>query len=192
MMIYQFNECIAIGPTSKMHAAQQSIKRRRSVSHTENNAMWIARHEDSPASLRRDARTQVREPNPALAAASAPLRSATSLAAMSQCCPASATVAVTSAPTFASAAVAASESRGISARKARRGPHRHLVTVVTLGKASRAGLSQTDEPSPLYTSVHRHRRPRPSAAAAPPPGCWCHTKDVCVPRPCNGCRRLAA
>ena len=134
-----------------------------------------------------------REPTPALAAASAPLTSATPLAAMSQCCPASATVTVTSAPTFPSAAaVAASVSRGTSARKARRGPHRHLVTMATVGTASRARLSQTDEPSHLYTSVHRHRRPRPSAAASPPPGCWCHTKDVCVPRPCNVCRRLAA
>ena len=101
-----------------------------------------------------------REPTPALAAASAPLRSATSLATTSQGCPASATVAVTGAPSFASAAVAVSVSRGISAREARRGPHRHLVTGATLGKASRAGLSQTDEPSHLSTFVHRHRRRR--------------------------------
>ena len=101
-----------------------------------------------------------REPTRALAAASAPLRSATSLATTSQGCPASATVAVTGAPSFASAAVAVSVSRGISAREARRGPHRHLVTGATLGKASRAGLSQTDEPSHLSTFVHRRRRRR--------------------------------
>ena len=102
-----------------------------------------------------------REPTPALAAASAPLTSATPLAAMSQCCPASATVTVTSAPTFPSAAaVAASVSRGTSARKARRGPHRHLVTMATVGTASRARLSQTDEPSHLSTIVHRRHHHR--------------------------------
>ena len=96
-----------------------------------------------------------REPTPALAAASAPLRSATPLTATSQCFPASATVTVTSAPAFASAAVAASVSRG-----SRRGPHRHLVTMATVGKALRARLSQTDERSHLSTFVHRRRHRR--------------------------------
>ena len=137
-----------------------------------------------------------REPTPALAAASAPLTSATPLAAMSQCCPASATVTVTSAPTFPSAAaVAASVSRGTSARKARRGPHRHLVTMATVGKASRARLSQTDEPSHLSTCVHRHhhrgrrRRPNTARMLVPCQGCLRHTAVQHLAAAC-GRRRL--
>ena len=146
-----------------MHALQL-MKRRRSVSlskpwnhsrgpHVTRTLRKVLAATNAPSSASR-------EPTRALAAASAPLRSATSLATTSQGCPASATVAVTGAPSFASAAVAVSVSRGISAREARRGPHRHLVTGATLGKASRAGLSQTDEPSHLSTFVHRRRRRR--------------------------------
>ena len=91
-----------------------------------------------------------REPNPAPAATSAPLRSATSLAATSQCRPTSANLAVTGAPGSASAAAAVSVNRGISAREARRDTHRHFAT--------HARLSRTDEPSHLSTLVHRHHR----------------------------------
>ena len=180
-----------------MHAIK--YKRRRSVSLSHKSAP-CGPHDTS--TLRRAlAATNApssasREPTPALAATSAPLRSATSLAATSQCRPASANLAVTGAPSSASAAVAASVSRGISAREARRGPHRHLVTGATLGKASRAGLSQTDEPSHLSTFVHRHRRcrhHRRRLAAArmmvPYQGCLRPTAVQHLPAAC-GRRRL--
>ena len=128
-----------------------------------------------------------REPTPALAAASAPLRSATSLAATSQCRPASATLAVTGAPGSASAAVAASVSRGISAREARRGPHRHFAT--------RARMTQTDDPSHLSTCVHRHhhrgrrRRPNTARMLVPCQGCLRHTAVRHLAAAC-GRRRL--
>ena len=144
--------------------ALQLMKRRRSVSlskpwnhsrgpHVTRTLRKVLAATNAPSSASR-------ELTPALAAASAPLRSATSLAATSQCRPASATLAVTGAPNLGSAALTASVSRSISAREAQRGPHCHLVTMATLGKASRARLSKTDEPSHLSTFVHRRRRRR--------------------------------
>ena len=158
-----------------MHAIK--YKRRRPVSRTHKTSTPCGPHDTRtlrrvPAAKNAPSSAS-REPTPALAATSAPLRSATSLAAKSQCRPASANLAVTGAPSSASAAVAASVSRGISAREARRGPHRHFAT--------RARMTQTDEPSHLSTCVHRHhhrgrrRRPNTARMLVPCQGCLRHT-----------------